>query len=100
MANITITDDYISEMIAAVRVSETDTSIQEVTDLIQAAVVDLVRQGVDTVNLDEPSTKQAIKLYVKGYYGYDDGSRFQTAYEKLSAAMSLSSDYEGGDPDE
>lgn len=97
---IVIENQYLLEMLQAVRVNDTETTRQEVTDLIKAAAVDLNRQGVKTVELEEPLTKQAVKLYVKSHYGYDDGGRFLTAYEALSAAMSLSGDYdEDGDTD-
>lgn len=93
-----ITEQYLIEMISAVRVSRSLTSEQEITLLIQAASADLNRRGVDIIDPDDPLTKQAIKLYCKGNYGYDKGSeRFQQAYESLADAMSLSGDYEGGD---
>lgn len=93
-----ITEQYLIEMISAVRVSRSKTSEQEITLLIQAAGADLNRRGVDIIDPDDPLTKQAIKLYCKGNYGYDKGSeRFQQAYESLADAMSLSGDYEGGD---
>ena len=91
---------YISEMCRAVRVSETETSTKEITELIEAAAADLSRQGVDTIDLDDPLTKQAVKLYCKAHYGYDNNTeRFDAAYVSLSAAMSLCGDYdEDGDP--
>lgn len=93
-----ISDDYLEEMIRAVRVKQTDTSEEEVTLLIQAAGADISRRGVEKIDPDDPLTKQAIKLYCKGHYGYDKGNeRFLLAYEKLADAMALSSDYEGGD---
>lgn len=96
-----VENEYLLEMIRSVRVADTEVSRQEVTDLILAAAVDLNRQGVKNVDLDEPLTKQAVKLYCKGNYGYDEGGRFQKAYEALSAAMALSGDYdEDGDADE
>lgn len=85
-------------MISAVRVSRSQTSEQEITLLIQAAGADLNRRGVDIIDPNDPLTKQAIKLYCKGHYGYDkDSERFQKAYEALADGMSLSGDYEGGD---
>ncbi len=77
---------YISEMCRAVRVSETETSTKEITELIEAAAADLSRQGVDTIDLDDPLTKQAVKLYCKAHYGYDNNTeRFDAAYVSLSA---------------
>ena len=95
---MTISEQYMLEMISAVRVSRSKTSEDEITLLIQAAGADLNRRGVDVVDPDDPLTKQAIKLYCKGNYGYDKGSeRFMQAYESLADSMSLSGDYEGGD---
>lgn len=95
---LVISESYMIEMLRAVRVSRSATSEEEVTLLIQAAGADLNRRGVNIVDPEDPLTKQAIKLYCKGNYGYDKGSeRFQQAYESLADAMSLSGDYEGGD---
>lgn len=97
-----ISSEYLSEMIRAVRVSETDTSREEVAILIESASADLNLRGVGVVDSDDPLTRQAIRLYCKGHYGYDkDNDRFQKAYEALADSMSLSGDYdEGGDQDE
>ena len=96
---LAISQEYLSEVIRAIRVKETATSIEEVTLLIQSACADLKRRGVDTVDLEDPLTKQAAKLYCKGHYGYDkDNERFIRAYESLADGMALSGDYdEGGD---
>lgn len=96
---VTINAEYLSEIIRAIRVKETNTSTEEVTLLIKSASADLQRRGVDMIDLDDPLTKQAIRLYCKGNYGYDkDSERFQRAYEALADGMSLSGDYdEGGD---
>lgn len=94
MTQMTIQEAFLSQMIAAVRVNETDLSRDEVTDLIYAAISDLDRQGVRKIDLEEALTKQAIKLYIKGSYGYDADLRFLEAYENLSAAMALCGDYD------
>lgn len=94
--------DLVDEIAAAIRVKITEYSILEITSLIQAGAADLSRQGVDIIDLDDPLTKQAIKLYCKAHYGYDQNvERFLMAYEALSAGMSLSGDYDkGGDTGE
>ena len=95
---LVISESYMIEMLRAVRVSRSATSEEEITLLIQAAGADLNRRGVNIVDPEDPLTKQAIKLYCKGHYGYDkDSERFQKAYEALADGMSLSGDYEGGD---
>ena len=100
---VTISTDFVAEIARAVRVNVTVASTEELTALIQAGAADLARQGVRTVALSDPLTKQAIKLYCKGNYGYDDtdhAERFQKCYEALSASMALDmTDYGDGDAD-
>ena len=62
MTAIVIPESYLLSMIAVVRVNDTVTSRAEVTDLINAAAIDLNRQGVQTIDINEALTKQAIKL--------------------------------------
>ena len=59
--------------------------------------------GVDAV-LDGAETfvtvliQQAVKLYLKAHFGYDDQpEKWEAAYERLKAALSLSSDYTTGE---
>lgn len=98
---ITISEDFLKEMQRAVRVNSTETSNQEVTALIHAGAAELKRRGIYEINLDEALTKQAVKLYCKGNYGYDkDHERFMNAFDRLADAMSLSGEYsEAGDQD-
>lgn len=97
---MSISTEYIEEMLHALRISNTEASSSEVEDLISAAVADLGRQGVKSIDLDDPLTKQAIKLYCKAHYGYDkDMERFEAAYVSLSAAMSLCGDYDSDGSD-
>ena len=66
----------------------------EITDLIAMAKVDLSVGGVEVVTDTEPLTKQAIKLYCKAHFGYDDNSeKFAEAYESLKISMALCDDY-------
>ena len=95
-----ISDDYLEEMIATVRVNRTPTSETEVHDLIQTALNDLSRQGAKTIDPSDPLIKMAVKYYCRANYGYDDGAardRFQTAYDSLSASISLDFNYKAGD---
>ena len=95
-----ISTEYVEEMLHALRISNTEASSAEVEDLISAAVADLGRQGVKTIDLDDALTKQAVKLYCKAHYGYDkDTERFDAAYTALSAGMALCGDYDGSDDD-
>ncbi len=67
---------------------------EEVQDLIDACKVDLSLSGVEIVDEADPLTMQAIKLYCKSNFGYDENSnKFAEAYEKLKQSMSLCGDY-------
>lgn len=66
----------------------------EVQDLIDSCKTDLSISGVQKIEEAEPLTKQAIKLYCKGNFGYDENSdKFKAAYESLKISMSLCGDY-------
>ena len=77
-----------------------DSSDEEIADLVTTCKKELEMAGVYGDESD-PTYYQALVLYCKGNYGYDDDTeRFQLAYAKLRDAMSLSGDYgkkEGGD---
>lgn len=96
-----ISDDYLDEMIVNVRVNRTPISETEVLDLIQAALNDLIRQGVKVINPSDPLIKMLVRYYCRAHYGYDSGDareRFQQAYDDLSRAVALDFDYkQGGD---
>ena len=76
-----------------------DSSDEEIDDLIETCRKELEIAGVYGDESD-PTYYQALVLYCKGNYGYDDDTeRFQLAFAKLRDAMSLSGDYdrkEGG----
>lgn len=79
----------------------------EIQLLIDSCKADLGLAGVNsnktvdvTVNevtsqVIDPLIEQAIILYCKGYFGYDENSeRFKDAYLKLKIALALSVEYE------
>jgi len=83
----------INDIKLSLRIKNTayDTEIQ---DLIDACKIDLGISGVQEIDETEPLTAQAIKLYCKGHFGYDENSeKFQQAYESLKIVMALASDY-------
>ena len=95
-----ISDDYLDEMIANVRVNRTATSETEVLDLIQAALNDISRQGVENIDPCDPLIKMLVRYYCRANYGYDSGEarqRFQQAYDSLSQAVALDFNYREGD---
>lgn len=66
----------------------------EITDLIAAAEADLSVGGVEVVEETDPLTKQAIKLYCKANFGYDENAdKFERAYQSLKISMALCGDY-------
>lgn len=70
----------------------------EITDLINASKIDLSIAGVEVVDETDAVTKQAIKLYCKASFGYDDNSeKFMKAYEGLKISMALCGDYKESD---
>lgn len=77
-----------------------DTSDEEIDDLIESCRIELEMSGVYGDETD-PTYCQAIVLYCKANYGYDeDAERFGMAFASLRDAMSLSGDYrkkEGGE---
>jgi hypothetical protein len=76
-----------------------DSSDEEIMDLVESCKIELEMAGVYGDESD-PTYYQAVVLYCKGNFGYDDDTeRFQLAFAKLRDAMSLSGDYdrkEGG----
>lgn len=46
------------------------------------------------MKLDNPLIQQAVKLYCKAQFGYDDtSSKFAKSYELLKQSLSLSGEY-------
>jgi hypothetical protein len=72
----------------------------ELTQTIDACKLDLSNSGVKKLDSSDPLIQQAVKLYCKAQFGYDDpAGDFSRAYEHLKAALSLSGDY-NADPAE
>lgn len=67
---------------------------EEVKGLIGACLKELEIAGVYVTDTEDPLAKQAVKLYCKGNYGYDENAeRFREAYAALKDAMALCGDY-------
>lgn len=67
----------------------------EVTGLIMSSLADLNIAGVDKIDPEDALTTQAIILYCKGNFGYDENSdRFRDAYEGLKRVMALAREYD------
>lgn len=66
----------------------------EIQSLIDICKADLKIAGVEVVDEKDVLTAQAIKLYCKGNFGYDENSeKFQTAYASLKIVMAMASEY-------
>lgn len=88
-------DELIGKLKKNIRVKSEDAD-EEIKDLVESCKKDMVRVGIYG-NETDPLYRQAIRLYCKGNYGYDDNAeRFQKAYESLRDSMSLSGDYKQG----
>ena len=80
--------------------AKSETANEEVKDLIAACKKELEMKGVYG-NETDPTYYQAIVLYCKAHYGYDeDSERFEKAFNSLRDSMYLSGNYakkEGGE---
>ena len=66
----------------------------EITQTIEAAFLDMSIAGIKNIDAGDALIKQAVKLYLKAQFGFnDDSTKYETAYEHVKAAMSLCSDY-------
>lgn len=86
-----------AELLTAAKVWLRDTSSTmdvEITQTIAACKLDLTNGGVVVIDIDDALTQQAIKLYLKAQFGYDDkADKYAAAYEHVKAALALSGLY-------
>lgn len=82
----------IDELKRNIRV-KSETAKEEIEGLVLSCKKDLEIVGVYG-SLGDPLYFQAVKLYCKANYGYDENAeRFREAYESLRDSMALSGDY-------
>ncbi len=73
--------------------AKSEESYTEVEDLIKTCRKELELKGVYGDESD-PTYYQAVVLYCKANYGYDEGTeKFQKAFEGLRDSMALSGEY-------
>lgn len=85
----------LKELKSRIRV-KADTADEEIKGLVAACESDMRMRGIYGTEAD-PLYAQAIVLYCKANYGYDDNTeRFREAYESLRDSMALSGDYSLG----
>ena len=67
---------------------------EELRQTIASGLLDLHNNGVARIDPADPLIQQALKFYVKGYFGYDsDSEKWREAYEKLKISLSLNGEY-------
>lgn len=67
---------------------------EEISQTVAACLLDMNNAGIVRIKGDDPLIQQAVKFYLKAGSGYDDHpERWEAAYERLKAALALSSDY-------
>lgn len=72
----------------------------EIVQTMNSCLLDLKNAGVQKVDTDDALIKQALKLYLKAQFGYEeDSEKFARSYEHLKSSLSLSGDYNGRDND-
>lgn len=72
----------------------------EIVQTMDSCLLDLKNAGVQKVDTDDALIKQALKLYLKAQFGYEeDSEKFARSYEHLKSSLSLSGDYNGRDND-
>lgn len=88
-----ITAELIEEIKRDIRV-KSSAADGEIKGLIEACLAEMRLAGVHITQLDALA-KQAVILYCKGHYGYDEKTDgFLMAYRALRDAMALSGEYE------
>ena len=86
-------EDLLAPVKLWLRISS-DKMDDELEQTIDACKLDLSNSGVKNLDSADPLIRQAVKLYCKVQFGYDDSAgKFAEAYEHLKAALSLSGDY-------
>lgn len=70
----------------------------EISEMIEAAKLDLSISGVEKINEDDPLIQQVIKTYCKANFGLDnkDSEKYQKSYNMLKEHLSLCGDYNVG----
>lgn len=67
----------------------------EITDIIEAAKLDLKGAGIKNISEIDPLIQRAIIIYAKANFGLGnvDADQYQISYDRLKAHLALSSDY-------
>lgn len=67
---------------------------EEIGQVIEACLIDLKNSGVVVVDVNDKAIQQAVKLFLKAQFGYDENAtRFAEAYEFFKKSLALSGLY-------
>lgn len=90
----------VDDVKSATRVTTDDPGInQEITDLIEAAMLDMEITGINPAVINtmpmDPLVKRAITLYAKANFGFDnpDAEKLQRNYEMMRDKLAVDIDY-------
>ncbi len=97
MAKANITPNYMHDIRRYIRINH-DRHDGEITDLIEAARADLIREGIlasKAQDESDPLIKRAVGCYVKAHFGLDnsDAERYDASYQSIKKHLALSKDY-------
>lgn len=77
----------------ALRVT-TDAFDSELSDLIEAGLLDLARAGVTNSDTNDPLVRRAVITYCRLHFGQpDDFDRLKKSYDEQKAQMSMATGY-------
>lgn len=72
----------------------TDAFDSELTDLIEAGLLDLARAGVTNNDTNDPLVRRAVITYCRLHFGQpDDFDRLKKSYDEQKAQMSMATGY-------
>lgn len=87
----------LEDMKLSLRISNTALD-SDISDTMSAAVLDLMRVGVNVDAVDNELIDMLIKLFVKWHLNYmDKGEQYHKNYMELVQSMTLSGGYNGAE---
>lgn len=95
MAAITLTDTQMDRIKTALRTTTADEALeQEITDIVNAFVIDAGIAGVSNQDLDDPLVWMAAVTFVRLKFGSpDEYDRLKRSYDEQKAQMSMATGY-------
>lgn len=94
---VTLRDSQLETLLPLARqwIRRTTTTFDaEIMQTLQAGIIDLQTANVNNVDPNSAIIQQALKLYLKAQFGYnDEGDKFQKSYEFLKNSLALSGEY-------